>query len=348
VTDVQHRETVLSPPADFGGRCLVGHCRFDAELLLPTSSYLGLQKAGSYLLSSWRGDDGNLLRATRSIDAASSTRCSFFVSETGQQLRRYVGTAPIPSAGPVKVAPDGDSVRFESPATNGQSAFEFQHDPGSCAWVEDGRLDVSGTSLGPAVQWFNTWSHGACLTVTGKYRASGTFLDRRVEGFIFHEIHYFPYGHNWLQSPYGQGREFCWQHVATEYEDGTTVHGSFAYGADGWGFAALHDEQGLFHSTTDLEVQAVVRPNGYPETIRYRFLDQSWTWEIDPQGERPPLLPGALIGADGTVRRDGDDRVVRHSMGNSDWWIDGRSDAIVCPGPTSITGHGATDKAAEP
>jgi hypothetical protein len=179
------------------------------------------------------------------------------------------------------------------------------------------------------MQWFGAWGDGACLVVTGKYRARGTFLGRAVEGFVAHEIHYFSPGASWLESPYGRGREFCWQQIANEYDDGTMAAATFACGADGWGFAMLHDESGAFHATADVEATATVGPNGYPETVTYRFLDQSWTWRIDPRGERAPLAPGPLIGADGTCTRDGDDRSVRYSMGSSDWWTDGRAAAII-------------------
>ena len=144
-----------------------------------------------------------------------------------------------------------------------------------------------------------------------------------------HEIHYWSEGATWVESPYGRGREYCWQHVANEYDDGSTVQATFATGADGWGFAMLHDESGTFHATTDVVAEATVRANGYPETVTYRFLDQSWTWRIDPQGERAAIGHGPLIGADGTCTRDGDDRAVRYSMGNSDWWTDGRAAGII-------------------
>jgi hypothetical protein len=91
----------------------------------------------------------------------------------------------------------------------------------------------------------------------------------------------------------------------------------------------LHDESGRFHATTDVRVTATVRLNGYPETIGYDFLDQRWTWRIDAQGERAKTIPGAPLGADGTCRRDGDDRIVRFSLGNTDWWTDGRADPII-------------------
>lgn len=106
------------------------------------------------------------------------------------------------------------------------------------------------------------------------------------------------------------------------------VQATFAYGAEGWGFAMVHDN-GNFVSSTDVQVEATVRPNGYPQTLRYEFAGQSWTWRIDPQGERPALAGIAMLGADGICTRDGDTRAVRYSMGNSDWWTDRGADAII-------------------
>lgn len=32
-------------PADFGGQCLIGECAFEAELLVPSTTYFGLAKS---------------------------------------------------------------------------------------------------------------------------------------------------------------------------------------------------------------------------------------------------------------------------------------------------------------
>ena len=316
-------------PADFGGQCLVGECAFDAELLLPSTTYLGLPKAGSYVYGTWRDPDGNLLRALRGVDADSSTMRFLFTSEPGGQLERHEQADRELWRGPVDIQRSGESVSFTGTGAEPAQGFIFRHEPDSCSWTDGSFLSVSGPSLGPGVQWFNTWSGGACLAATGKYRTSGTCLGRPVEGFVGHEIHYFPPDASWRDSPYGQGREICWQQIANDYDDGSTMQATFAVGADGWGFAMLHDEHGTFHCTTEVDAEATVRPNGYPETITYRFLDQSWTWRIDPQGERPMMAPGPMRGADGTCTRDGDPRRVRYSMGNSDWWTDGRADPII-------------------
>lgn len=323
----------LPKPADFGGRCLIGECSFDAELLVPTTTYFGLAKVGSYLYGTWRDPDGNLLRALRGVSTDDSTdestMRSVFVAAPGGQLERDEGATEALWSGSTAIERDGNCASFRSVASNSAPRFEFLHSPEGCSWTDGEVLSVSGTTLGPGIQWYSTWPDGACFSATGKYRSRGTVLGRPVEGFVGHEIHYFSPGTDWMDSPFGRGREICWQQVANEYDDGTAIQATFAYGAEGWGFAMLHDEQGTFHATTDVTAEATVRENGYPETIRYRFLDQSWTWRIDPQGERAMLFPGPMRGADGTCRRDGDDRAVRYSMGNSDWWTDGRADHII-------------------
>ena len=254
---------------------------------------------------------------------------SVFVAEPGGQLERDADTTAALWSGASVIERADDTVTFRSIDAESRQGFEFVHSDGGCTWDDGETLSVVCTSLGPAMQWYSTWPGGACFSATGKYRSSGTLLGRPVEGFVGHEIHYFTVGADWMNSPFGQGREICWQQLANEYTDGTTIQATFAYGNDGWGFAMLHDEQGEFHSTTDVTAEATVRDNGYPESITYRFLDQSWTWRIDPQGERAMLFPGPMRGADGTCRRDGDDREVRYSMGNSDWWTDGRADRII-------------------
>jgi hypothetical protein len=319
----------LSSAGDFGGQCLIGECSVDPDLLMPTSTFHGLQKCGSYLFGTWRDAAGNLRRAIRVVLSDSSPVLHLFAAAPGGQLETVERAEHHPWNGPISVRRTGASVSFHSIESPPAQTFAFEHRPESCSWTDGDLLDVAGHLVGPGNQWFNTWSDGACLAVTAKYRTSGTFLGEPVEGFVGHEIHYFPAGANWIVSPYGRGREFCWQHVANEYDDGTFVQASFAYGADGWGFAMVHDESGTFHGTTDVTASATVRPNGYPETINYQFLDQSWTWRIDPQGERPMMMPGIPIGADGTCQRDGDLRTVRYSLGNSDWWTDGRAAPIV-------------------
>jgi len=323
------RAQTLPAAGDFGGQCLIGECAFDAELLLPDTAYHGLRKFGSFIFGSWRDGAGNLRRALRAVFADTSPVAHLFAASPGRQLERVEYAEQRLWSGAIGVRRAGPSVSFGSRGAPVSQAFAFEHHPGACRWLDADLLDVAGRAVGPGVQWFNTWAGGACLAVTAKYRTSGTFLGEPVQGFVGHEIHYFSPGANWIVSPYGQGREFCWQHVANEYADGTLVQASFAYGADGWGFAMLHDESGAFHATTDVQAAATVRPNGFPETVNYRFLDQSWTWRIDPQGERPVLMPGIPIGADGTCQRDGDRRRVCYSLGNTDWWTDGRARPII-------------------
>lgn len=324
------RAGALRPPGDFGGSCLIGECAFDPELVVPGHSYHGLEKVGSYLLGSWRDPDGNLRRAIRIVLEDSSPIVHLFAAMPGGQLAGLIADQGRLWNGEIRIDRAGSSVMIDSVDHDDRSErFAYRHDVDRCSWSDGDVLDVGGPLVGPALQWFNTWADGACLAVTAKYRTSGTWLGVPVEGFVAHEVHYFPVGANWIVSPYGEGREFCWQHVANEYEDGTTVQGTFAFGADGWGFAMLHDEHGVLHATTDVEATATVRANGYPEEINYRFAGQSWTWRIDPQGERPLMMPGTPLGADGTCLRDGDQRRVRCSLGNSDWWTDGRAAAHI-------------------
>lgn len=315
-------------PGDFGGQCLIGECTFDPELMLPTTSYLGLRKGASYLYGSLRDGEGNLLRVLRGIEADKSALRLLFVAEPGGQLQQHRRTDEM-WCGPTSIACSADIVTFASEGAGAPECFQYVHTSDTCTWNEADVMELAGEPLGPAVQWLNTWESGACFSATAKYRVRGHCIGRSVEGFVGHEIHYFPAEVNWLTAPYGRGREICWQQIANEYDDGSIIQATFACGTEGWGFAMVHDEAGAFTATTDLRAEATVGANGYPRTIRYVFGDQAWTWRIDPQGERPSIAAIPMLGADGTCARDGDHRTVRHSMGNSDWWTDGRAAHII-------------------
>jgi hypothetical protein len=51
--------------------------------------------------------------------------------------------------------------------------------------------------------------------------------------------------------------------------------------------------------------------------------------DIAEKGERVDLMPGGPLGAEGTLRRAGDDRPVIAAMGIIDWWNDGRQSSFV-------------------
>jgi len=305
--------------------CLVGQCSFDAELLLPTSTFFGLPKAASYIYGTWRDEQGNLLRALRGLEANSTEFAFVFEAIAGGQLEFAPSTTSL-YRGPIEISQATTDVTF---AAHDPELFAFRHRKDSCSWQEGDLLSLTGAQIAPAIQWFNSWPQGGCFSATAKYRSQGQILGRDVQGFIGHEIHYMPSSASWVDSPYGRGREICWQQVANEYDDGSIEQATFAVGTDGWGFALIHDIDGNFTSSTYVTADAEVLANGYPARITYRFDDQVWTWRLDKQGQRARTTPTAPLGADGTCTRDGETRGVKYSMGNSDWWTDGRANALL-------------------
>jgi hypothetical protein len=311
---------------DFAGRCLIGDCQLTSDVLLPGSTLFGLPKSASYFYGTWRDSNGRLSRALRGVGGSESSFRYVFREGDGPCLEIDPATDEL-FTGKVTVAEDGTDLTFASDASDPD--FSFRHGIDSFTWRDSKHLDVEGFLVAPALQWFNPWPGGGCYSVTAKYRCQGTVLGQPVEGFVGHEVHFLPEGLTWMDTPYGKGREICWQQIANQYEDGQIEQATFAYGADGWGFAMVHEADGTFIASTEVEVSAEVRTSGYPEVIRYRFADQSWVWRIDPKGERALTVPGAPLGADGTCVREGETRRVLLSMGNSDWWTDGRAQVII-------------------
>jgi hypothetical protein len=292
---------------------------------MPDGHALGLVKYASYLLGTWRTESGMLWRFLRIIEPyQSSGGCYIFSTRDGRGLEYQETPEAQTYKGGIETRCADTGVTFAPP---GGGDFLHYIDRDYAVWREGGALSVEGTLAARSTQWYNPWRDGGGgLAVTTKFRASGTVFDEQVDGFFAHEVHYFPPGRNFLDSPYGfGGREVHWGHMATAFDDGTSIDASLAYGPDGWGFALLFDETGRLHKSTDIKIEAEVRTNGYPERIRYRFLDQSWIWQIEPHGERAALGGVGIVGAEGILRREGDTRRPKAAMGTIDWWLDGRA-----------------------
>jgi len=314
---------------DFGGACLIGACTPSADLFMPDGRALGLVKSASYLLGTWRTADGEIHRLLRGIQPfQSAAGCYVFSTRGQQQLVRLESQEAETYRGGMATRCEGSRVTFAPPG--GGDAFYHAIDGEAAIWREGDLLSATGVRAAPATQWYNPWRDGGgALCVTTKFRAKAEIFGEPADGFFAHEVHYFPRGRNFFDSPYGWGgREIHWGHMATAFEDGTSIDASLAYGTDGWGFAMLTDEHGDLSATTQINIEAELRPNGYPERIYYRFPDHTWIWQIEPKGERAATRGQGIIGAEGILRREGDTRRTIAAMGTIDWWIDGRGDTV--------------------
>ena len=233
---------------DFGGSCLISACQPNADLFMPDGQALGLAKSSSAVLGTFRTADGSIHRFLRVIGPyRSPDGCFVFTNRDDSQLRRQRELEQRTYDGGIRTSCDGDVVTFRPP---GNGEFTHGIDRDRAWWREADLLAVDGHRLAPATQWFNPWRDGGgALAVTTKFRASGTVFGEPAEGFFAHEVHYFPPGNDFFNSPYGWGgREVHWGHFATAFDDGTSIDGSIAWGPSGWGFALVTDETGTLHA----------------------------------------------------------------------------------------------------
>ena len=314
---------------DFGGATVLGLCEISAEPMLPESRICGLPKCASHFLGTWRAADGTTFRMLRGVAPYSSgrERRHLFSSRGGRMLEHAPEEEQL-YAGPVRTTSVGGTVRFEG-SDQRLPRLLYEWSPQGVRWVEGEIADLRGEALCPATQWLNPWRDGGAYVVCSNYRLRGRLLGQDLEGFAIHEIHYFPHGRSFFDSPFGWGgRETTWGHMVTEFEDGTTIVANLAVGADGWGFAFLFDENGKCHATTEISARAHVRPSGFAERIEYSFLGQEWIWEATRDGERAPTVGGGHVGGEGVLKRKGETRRVVRALGTIDWWLDGRADGI--------------------
>lgn len=314
---------------DFGGACLAGACAPNADLFMPDGQALGLVKSASYLLGTWRTADGEIHRFLRGMQPyQSAAGCYVFSTRGKDQLVRQDAEEARTYRGGLATRCDGARVTFTPPGTDAD--FFHAIDDEAAIWREGDLLHATGLRSAPATQWYNPWRDGGgALCVTTKFRAKAEVFGEPADGFFAHEVHYFPRGRDFFDSPYGWGgREVHWGHMATAFEDGAVIDASLAYGPDGWGFAMLTDERGKVSTTTQITIEAELRASGYPERIHYHFLDQNWIWQIEPKGERAATRSQGIVGAEGILRREGDTRRAVAAMGTIDWWLDGRGEPV--------------------
>ena len=113
-------EAEPTPWGEFGGVCLVGATSFSPELVLPGCHTLGLDKAWSALLGTWRDAAGVTYRLLRVMDGCETRGVTYFSSQGGQQLERGEESSALYAA-EITVLQSGGEVSYRSP-THRQAA----------------------------------------------------------------------------------------------------------------------------------------------------------------------------------------------------------------------------------
>jgi len=195
--------------------------------------------------------------------------------------------------------PDGTSLL----ATNGPEIH----------WTEGDHLDLTGSLLGDAIQFFVPDAKEPLVYTSRLFRGEGTIKGVPVEGLFFHDSMHMPEDMNFILSSYLTELEAAWVAFATEFDDGTIHAGHLVWGTQGFDLMIVHRTDGPPIVAHDLDVE-VAFDGEFASEVRYTAGDETWVWEALPSGGHCPIrtdLPEGHRWSQGWVHRKGETRTPR-------------------------------------
>jgi hypothetical protein len=205
-----------------------------------------------------------------------------------------------------------DRVSYRSGAEPKGNAWSIDVFPDALEWREDQVLDLKGTMIPLALQWYLIDREDSLFYSSRNFRVSGEVMGEPVEGFIFLDQVYMPeggrlYAHR--DSLMGQAIEVCWFSWGTEWDDGTIEIGHFLGGNDRAAFGMATDGKTLTLLTNDVSVDVKRDEAGYwHDGIAIDAGGERWEIVPDPRGRQVDMMQLANPQQEGLVRRVGETR----------------------------------------
>ncbi|MBB5498659.1 hypothetical protein [Paraburkholderia sp. MM5384-R2] len=312
------------PPAGaFGGKAIVGPHQPSAELMLDTAELLGLPPQMSFIYGCLRDSDGNMSEWVRNFNLQpDAARQGLFVqSNLGKDALRVAPDIFMAAAAEVVASNEGGNGIWRSPDGAKGKPYELtmSADGGTIHWTEAGALDVTGTLMGPGLQWYIAEPSGSELYVSQIYEMKGVALGKPVHGVMAFDKAYLPKGIRMYggKDPLFRPKEHhrTWYTWGTRYKDGSYDAGHFVLGTDRIGFALLTNERGQLVLDTNVTGRVELLSNEpWPKRVSVRTSSGAeWEFIPDQQGHMPDMLGTGATTAftpqtEGRWRRLGDRR----------------------------------------
>lgn len=310
----------LRPRGHFGNSVVCGVFQPSAEDSAATTSHFGLSLYMNTQYATFRDEDGVWYNIQRVIEGELCH--SAFVYRAGDTEvmpeggRSHEGMLRWTLNGGEHLT-EGAKIHYPGePGGRNSEPLRLLQTADSIVWEEGELMSLSGPLLA-GLQWYAPMGDVGMLFTAHPHRVSGTFLDKKVEGFLFNDQIYHPPGVNFAASPF-----FASVHVAlvtggTEYDDGTVEAFQIGLGRDRFAFALIVDQSGIVHQTTNITGVMDRDEQGFPSHITWDIDGAAWEWIADPaypiRGlsgetlERDSGIP-TYRGSEGRVRRVGDTR----------------------------------------
>lgn len=320
MTQSAHREIGASLPGrgEFGGQVVVGAFQPDAVSMQSDAPLFGMPPEALYLWGTVRDIEGDMHTIMRRIphDGKPTSRRRLVVQSTiggADSLRMHpCGIDAAAHVDPIRELIDDNTIEWRSNAEASGNPFRARWANETCEWVEDGTFELTGTLIGPGLQWYAPSKRASMAYIATIYRVKGSIFDRPCEGLIGFDQIYMNEGgevYQKLDPLIEDGLEHLWYTWATCYTDGSIDAGHFMLGNNRFGFAMLTDEHQNVRHTTDVDGEVFYGDDGYwPIGARFRMGSTEYEFLPDERGRMPDLGPIPNPQVDGRWRPVGDTR----------------------------------------
>jgi hypothetical protein len=308
---------------NFGGKAIVGPHQPSAAAMIEQKPLLGLPLERTFFYGNLRDAEGNLCEMVRAIAAPGVGGFDGLLvqSNVGKEalhvLPEQTG-AGAKSTGSTAKLEGGNAVWASALGAEGKPfRLTVSADGTKSSWFEQDLMDLTGTLLGPGLQWYIPDPAGSQLYVSQLYEMKGTILGKAVCGVMGFDQNYLTQGLLMYSGKDPLFREDlhhrAWYTWATHYTDGSFDAGHFVLGTERLGFAMMTNERGKLTLTTDVTGNVKLVPNAiWPERIDLKVDGVAWEFIPDPRGRMPDMLGGGSMAVtpqvDGIWRRVGERR----------------------------------------
>ena len=313
-------------------RASIGAFDFRGEDFQGDSSYFGLHLQETYLIAHLRRkSDGRDVHITRPLMLYTSSGLSFSTGRSESQIYQDPRSAEFLRGGIFVRAVDSNGALVLKSSTGfwsgGVDLSVEAHIGDTFSWEDSGKFSLRGRLLGPGMQTYvpsrrGRQGTGVCHTGTF-YEGEGTVFGEPVSGILIIEHVFCPPGEILADSSIRRRFAGGWNGFASVFEDGSTQHGHFAFGAGPFRFANIMD--GERHIACGIDsIKTETDPDGLGRRIEYQLANGE-TWEFATQSTLMDMLAKARAAGStvqvhkGYLGRVGEQRRRRNWYSIQEW-----------------------------
>jgi len=330
---ILHEETMkralkVREHGDYENQALIGFFEETMDSSNPETRKFGLNVDAVAPNVMVYDEDGNMWNLVRYCGYGGSLGLSISTNADGRKM--YDRQHPLSDrayAGPVQHIIEGDAHVIQNLGLTDKrrQPFYYRRTTKEIEWTEGDIVQLTGKRLGPAISWYSFdedggWGFSAYLS-----RVSGTIMGKKVEGFSEFSTVWTPPGISFGPLYYEKGAS--WLLAINEYENGEYECCHLGHLAAGAKFAMIEDNTGPRACTTDVDLEIALDKIGYPDELNYTIEGERWEWRPRPGGDMGDPANPIHRDREGVLRRVGDTRTPKLSMG----WVNFFSDERLAP-----------------